>query len=221
MQFCPTCKVRVAGCKCRCPLCAGALSGTPDAESEVFPLLPRPHVSTHFVQLALALVAIIVSAICVLINLVTPSQVWWSLLVVAGMACAWVTTVIAIAHRRDLTQNIAWQLAFVTLISFIWDGCTGWHGWAASYVLPCGCAAALIAMLLLILLLRLPLRSFATSLLFCTLLGLLPAVLVACGKVRVVLPSLICSGLAIVVLAALLLFFGNTVKSEFHRRLHL
>ena len=51
-------------------------------------------------------------------------------------------------------------------------------------------------------------------------LALLCAVL-ACGALRVVIPSLICSALSIVVLCALALFFGPMLRAELHRRLHL
>ena len=60
----------------------------------------------------------------------------------------------------------------------------------------------------------------ATLLLAC-LLGLVPAVLLACGALRVVIPSLICSALSIVALCALALFFGPMIRAELHRRLHL
>ena len=52
-------------------------------------------------------------------------------------------------------------------------------------------------------------------------LGIVPAVLVACGVAKVKLPSLVCTGLAVVLLAALLLFQWQTIKAELQRRFHL
>lgn len=221
MQFCPACKVSVAGRKKCCPLCAGPLTGSPQPETEVFPQLPRPALSARFVLCALAVAAISVSTVCVLVNLATGAQVWWSLLVAAGAACAWATAAIAIAHRRDMTQNLAWQVLWVFVLSFLWDKGTGWHGWSIDYVLPCSCAAGLMGILLLIVLLRLPVHAFSGSLLFCSLLGLAPGILLALGRVNVALPSLICSGLAVVLLSTFTLLSWRTVRSELHRRFHL
>ena len=221
MQFCPLCKVTVAGVKRCCPLCGGQLTGKPQPETELFPCLPKPRLCARFVLCVLALSAITVSTVCVLVNVATGTQVWWSLLVAAGAGCAWTTAAVAIAHRRDMTQNIAWQVILLAALSFLWDRGTGWHGWSLDFVLPCGCAAGLVIILLLILLLRLPVRAFAGSLIFLVLLGLVPAVLVAWGRVQTALPSLICAGLSFVTLAALVLFSWSTVKSELHRRFHL
>ena len=221
MQFCPVCKVTIAGAKRCCPLCGGQLTGEPQPETESFPRLPKPPVSARFVLCVLALAAIAVSTICVLVNVATGAQVLWSLLVAAGAGCAWVTAAVAIAHRRDMTQNIAWQVILLSALSFLWDRGTGWHGWSVDFVFPCGCAAGLVTILLLILLLRLPVRAFAGSLIFLTLLGLVPAALVKWGQVKTALPSLICAGLSLVTLSALVLFNWNTVKSELHRRFHL
>ena len=45
--------------------------------------------------------------------------------------------------------------------------------------------------------------------------------LIACGLVDILLPSLLCAGMAIVSLAALLLFQWQTLKAELQRRFHL
>jgi hypothetical protein len=221
MLNCPVCKVNVAGNKARCPLCGGALSGTADPETEVFPVLSGPRLSVRFYLNALGLFLIAANIICLLINIATFQTAWWSLLVMAGSGCAWVTAAVAVAHRRDLTQSVAWQLTLLSGLSLIWDWRYGFHGWSIDFVLPCAAAAAVITIVLLILLLRLPLRACSSPLIYCALVGLVPGLLVILGKVKTPLPSLICAGLSIVVLCALILFFWNTVKSELHRRFHL
>ncbi|MDO4546484.1 MAG: DUF6320 domain-containing protein [Clostridia bacterium] len=221
MQHCPLCNVNIAGNKKVCPLCGGPLSGQPDPESEVFPAPYKSKVSPNLVLGLIAVVSIAASAICVLINLATQSPTWWSLLVVGGCACAWTTAAIAIAHRRDLTQNIAWQVILITILSLLWDASTGWRGWSIDYVFPCACAAGLLTILLLVIILHLPVRTFSVPFIVCCLIGLIPAVLVACGNVTVAIPSIICSGMSIAMLASLLVFCWPMVKAELNRRLHI
>ena len=78
MQRCPHCKVTIAGHKTCCPLCGGTLIGTPEPDTEVFPVLEKPPVSGGFVLRILALLAIVVSATCLLINFELYPEVWWS-----------------------------------------------------------------------------------------------------------------------------------------------
>lgn len=221
MLNCPVCKVTVAGNKARCPLCGGELTGTPEPDTEVFPILSGPRLSARFFLNALGLFLIASNIICVLINIATFQKAWWSILVAAGSGCAWITAAVAVAHRRDMTQSVAWQLTLLCALSVIWDWRYGFYGWSVDYVLPCGCAAAVITIVLLILLLRLPLRACSSPLIYCSVLGLVPGVLLILGKVKVILPSLICTGLCVLTLSALILFFWKTVKSELHRRFHL
>lgn len=221
MQHCPYCHVTVAGHKSCCPLCGGKLTGEPAPETEVFPPPKKTHLTSGFLLRLLAFIAIVVSAVCVLVNLAVSTRVWWSLFVVVGAACVWIAAAVGIAYRRDILQNIAWQAALIPALSVVWDLWIGWRGWSLDFVLPCVCVAALLTMLVLAPALQLPVRAFIGGFLSACALGLVPAVLIACGKIRIVLPSIICSGLSVALLAVLLLFQWPTLKGELQRRFHL
>lgn len=221
MQRCPSCRVTIAGHKTCCPLCGGQLSGPPEPDTEVFPALEKPRFTTGFVLRLLALIAIAVSVICVLVNIATGWHALWSLFVVAGAVCVWVAAAIGVAYRRDIAQNIGWQVVLIPALSFLWDWWTGWRGWSVDFVLPCVCIVGILAMLLIAVLCKTPLRLFAGPFIGACFFGLLPFVLIARGRVRVLLPSLLCAGLAILSLAALILFQWQTIKAELQRRFHL
>ncbi|MCQ5129391.1 DUF6320 domain-containing protein [Butyricicoccus faecihominis] len=221
MQHCPYCKVNVAGHKTCCPLCGGQLAGEPEPDTEIFPDLPRRRLSGNFVLRVLALIAIVVSAISVLVNMAVSTRVWWSAFVAVGAACVWVAAAIGVQYRRDIMQNIMWQMFLIPGLSILWDLWTGWRGWSIDFVLPCVCMAALLTMLVLATALRLPVRTFAGGFSAACALGLVPFILVACGKVNIRLPSFLCAGLSIVLLAALFLFQWQTIKAELARRFHL
>ena len=221
MQRCPSCRVTVAGHKTCCPLCGGQLTGTPEPDTEAFPALEKPRFTTGFVLRLLALLAIAVSVICILINIATGFHVLWSLFVAAGAACVWIAAAVAVSYRRDMTQNLGWQVVLIPVLSVLWDWWTGWRGWSIDFVLPCVCFVGVLAMLLIAILCRLPLRAFAGPLISACVLGMVPLILIACGCIRVLLPSLFCAGLAILSLAALMLFQWQTIKAEFQRRFHL
>ncbi|MDO5142583.1 MAG: DUF6320 domain-containing protein [Eubacteriales bacterium] len=221
MQRCPSCRVTVAGHKSCCPLCGGRLTGTPDPASEVFPALEKPRVTGSLVLRLLALLTIAVSVVCVLINIAQGLQVLWSLFVAVGAACVWAAAAVGIAYRRDIMQNIGWQTVLIPALSVLWDRWTGWRGWSVDLVLPCICIVAMAGMVLLAVLCRWPLRTFAGPFTSVCVIGLVPLVLALCGVVQILLPSLLCAGASLVALAAVLLFGWPTIKGELQRRFHL
>ncbi len=221
MQRCPSCRVTVAGHKSCCPLCGGQLTGTPEPDTEVFPALEKPRFTGNFILRVLALIAVAVSAVCVLVNIALGMHVLWSLFVAVGAACVWAAAAVGIAYRRDIMQNLGWQAVLIPLLSVLWDVWTGWRGWSVDFVLPCVCMVAVAGMLLCAGLFKMPLHLFAGPFISTCVLGLVPLVLIACGLVDILLPSLLCAGMAIVSLAALLLFQWQTLKAELQRRFHL
>ncbi len=221
MLYCPYCKVSVAGEKDDCPLCGGKLTGNAEPDAEVFPPIQQHRVRKSFVLRLLACLAFVASAVCALVNIAYHDNGWWSLFVVAGSVSFCVSAAVGIAYRRDIIQNIAWQILLTALLSILWDIGTGWHNWSLDFVLPCVCAAGLAAMLLLSLLLHIPLNSITGPYLSTCILGLVPLILVVLGKVQIPLPSLICAGASIISLIVLALFGWQTFKAEFQRRFHV
>ena len=69
MQYCPSCQMHIAGDKCCCPLCGGALEGKGDPKSEIFPQLTPSKSMAHRVLRILTLTGAAATAVCVLINL--------------------------------------------------------------------------------------------------------------------------------------------------------
>lgn len=221
MQQCPSCKVSVAGHKSCCPLCGGQLIGTPEPDTEVFPALEKPKFTGSFALRAVGLLAITVTVICLLVNMALGMHIWWWLFVAVGAACVWTAAAVGIAYKRDIVQNIGWQVVLIHVICLLWDAWVGWYGWSVNFVLPCVCIVGMLAMLLFAVLCKIPLRMYAGPFIGTCVLGIVPTILVACNVATVKLPSLICTGLAVVLLAVLLLFQWQTIKAELQRRFHL
>ena len=221
MQYCPDCQMRIAGDKRCCPLCGGALEGTGDPQSEAFPQLAPYRSAARRVLKILSLTGAAATAVCVLINLLVGTAVWWSLFVAAGVACGILSAAVGIAYRRDIPQSIAWETALVILLAILWDVGTGWIGWSLEFVFPCVCATGLLREIALGLIMRLPVYSVAGPMGALGLIGLVPAVLVLLGRVQLALPSLLCSGFCFLFLLGLLISHGRTARGEFHRRFHM
>lgn len=221
MQYCPSCQMHIAGNKCCCPLCGGALEGKGDPQSEIFPRLTPSKSMARRVLRILALTGAAATAVCVLINLAMGTAVWWSLFVAGGVACGILTVAIGIAYRRDIPQNIAWETALVILLAILWDAATGWLGWSLDFVFPCACATGLLMEIALWGILKTPVHVVAGPMGGLGLAALVPGVLVLVGLVNFALPSLLCTACPILFLAGLMLLRRRTAWGELRRRFHV
>lgn len=221
MQYCPSCQMHIAGNKCCCPLCGGALEGKGDPQSEIFPRLTPSKSMARRVLRILALTGAAATAVCVLINLAMGTAVWWSLFVAGGVACGILTVAIGIAYRRDIPQNIAWETALVILLAILWDAATGWLGWSLDFVFPCACATGLLMEIALWGILKTPVHVVAGPMGGLGLAALVPGVLVLVGLVNFALPSLLCTACSILFLAGLMLLRRRTAWGELRRRFHV
>ena len=221
MQYCPSCQMHIAGNKCCCPLCGGALEGKGDPQSEIFPRLTPTRSMARRVLRILALTGAAATAVCVLINLAMGTAVWWSLFVAGGVACGILTVAIGIAYRRDIPQTIAWETALVILLAMLWDAATGWLGWSLDFVFPCACATGLLMEIALWGILKTPVHVVAGPMGGLGLAALVPGVLVLVGLVNFALPSLLCTACSVLFLAGLMLLRRRTAWGELRRRFHV
>lgn len=221
MLYCEKCKVEVAGNKECCPLCQGELKGTGEAVSDVFPDVPKEKVSSGLLFRLISFISIAAIIICVAVNLMAPTKVWWSLYAGAGIFCAWITGAVSIAKRHNFIKNITYQLFILSILLVLWDHFTGGLGWSLDYVIPCTCAAVTIFFAVMVFTRRIRAEEYIVYILIDCLYGAVPAVFLFTGVLNIVYPSVVCVALSIMSIAALFLFKGKTIREEIVKKLHL
>lgn len=218
MKNCPSCKLMIRGRRSRCPLCQNALEG--EGTPSPFPIIDTPRSRTFFVRL-LVFATIASAIICVIINLALPSTGFWSIFVVAGVACMWLSLSIALRKRRDLLKNIAWQAIVISTLAIVWDVGTHWRAWSVNFVVPSIFIITMLLTPLLAKLLKMPRHSFIAYFALVFAFGLIPSAFLVFRLVTVPLPSLLSVGLSGVSLLALAVFGGRVIVDELRRRFHV
>ena len=222
MKYCAKCKTSVTGNPSCCPLCQGALreEGEPDVRGDIFPWIPDTlHKHSLFFRI-LVLVSVAAAVICVAINLILPKHGWWSLFVLAGLACAWIGLAVAFRNRHNVPKSMLYQVVVVSVLTALWDYCTGWHGWSIDYVIPIGCVVAMTILAITARVFKLNFGSFIVYITIAALFGIVPVVFYLLGMLKVVYPSVICVAGSMISLAALMIFEGDNMRKELKRRLH-
>ena len=220
MLYCKSCRVWVAGVHQRCPLCGGNLSGKRE-EAPSYPELPENRSFTKRLIQIISGAALTAAIICVAVNLLVPTGIWWSLFAVLGLGCGWLWAVVGIVKKAKLLNNIVWQLVLISGVAFLWDWLTGWRGWSVDYVFPSVCIGAMLAVIILSRVLRMPDRDYMIHLILCAVLGVVPLVFLFTGVLGVIAPSVICTAASLIVISLQLIFNWKAMYRESHKKLHL
>lgn len=219
MMYCKKCNVSINGNKKCCPLCQGTLLGKPSTEA--YPQIELPRYTRHFLIRLISFIAIATAVICVFINIMIPTKVFWCWFAVCGIFCGWITAMIGIIYRKRLISNIMLQLFIITAMCFLWDKFTGWHKWSIDFVLPCSCFASTVAICVLSIVKHIPKNEYMVYLIINGIYGIVPLIFIVNGVLNVIYPSAICTALSIILVSAIFLFYGRSVSSEISKKMHL
>ena len=221
MQVCKKCGAQINGYKRCCPLCQGELAGTPEPEREAFPKTPAPKYDRGLLRKLLNFTAIAAAAVCLAVEFAFTRGSFWIFSALGGIFCAWLTISVAITFRTRIFKNLTCELLLLTIIGMIWDGCTGWRGWSVDYLLPDCCILTLMADLILVRVLKAEESEYLIHLTIVGAYSLIPFILMVCGVIQVRIPAFICTVLAFLVIAALIVFKTRTFFAELSRRMHI
>jgi hypothetical protein len=242
MKTCEKCAVSVSGGFKKCPLCRHTLIGIGEStnknateatqaneaaeaetkyETETFPFIPLTKHKHSLLFRLLQLCSAAVVIVSFIINWMLPQGGFWSLFVIAGVACVWLSLAVAIRKRHNILKNLSYQVTIVSILSVLWDIFTGWRGWSVDYVIPIAFVSAMSVTAVLARILKMHTETYIIYSFLLMLYGIIPAVFVLSGLSTIIYPSMICVAGSLFSLAALLIFEGRNMIEELKRRLHL
>lgn len=166
-------------------------------------------------------ICIAAAVIMGVVNAIALPGILWSLPGACAVLCLWIVFAIGFYKRRNLLKNAMWQLFFVMACCIGWDMGTGWKGWSVDYVLPGSIILTQLFMLIIASIRHLESKDYMIYYVMAAGTGLVPAVLYAAGAVGESWPSVICAGISVLFLTALLIFKWKELKSELSKKLHL
>ena len=156
--------------------------------------------------------------ICWMLDYILTFGRWWAGYVTAGVFCTWLLIMVGYRKRKNPLKNGMWQLVIVTVGSILWDVFTGWQGWSADYVVPLAALVNVLSMVIISAAGRLELSEYLFYLVQAGAFGLIPFILLAAGVASVPYPSVICSGVSLLLLAGLVIFKWKDLIREVHKK---
>ncbi len=219
MKYCDKCRVTIRGNEAVCPLCQNRLSGTD--EEEIFPAVPTIYRQFELFFKLLILLTILAGISCVAVNLILPQSGYWSVFVVLGILCFWISLAYAVRKKDDIPKSITAEVVILSLLSIGWDWFTGWRGWSLDFVLPITCIAAMISLAIIARVTKMPAGDYIVYLIVDILFGIVPLIFYLTGLVSIVTPSVVCIALSVLSLSVLILFEGKNMLQEIVKNFHL
>ena len=220
MQHCNHCNVDIRGNQKYCPLCQNLLTSKGDEQDEVFPVIPESY-QYNLILRIMIFISISAVAVSIAINSMFPVRVNWSMFIIAGLLCMWISLAIVIKKRHNIPKTITWQVAVISILAVIWDWRIGWNGWSLDYVIPIACVVAMMVMAVTAKIMHLAVRNFIIYFLLDGIFGIIPIIFIKLNVLNVLYPSIICVTVSVVSIAALALFEGENIKDELDKKMHI
>lgn len=221
MKSCVKCNVSISGSFEKCPLCQNTLISNGQVESDIFPFIPIVKYEHNMLYRILQLSSVFIAIVSLSINWKIPYNGFWSLFVIAGIACLWLGISIAVRKRHNIMKNMIYQVTIISILSLLWDIFTGWHGWSIDFVIPIVFASAMLSIPILGRILKIKTEDYLVYLILLILYGIIPTIFILCDLNSIVYPSLTCIAGSLFSLAALFIFEGANIAEELKRRMHL
>ena len=187
-----------------------------------FPMPQMPSEQEMKVYKVYSFLCLVLAAAMVVTDLNFHPRIRWTWFTAGGVATMWIASSIGFFKRYNLLKNVMWQLLIGSIICFIWDGFTGWHGWSVDLVLPILSVATLAGMFVIAKVQKSPVREYLIYEIMAAVYGLiLPVILLVCGVVRKPTVSMFGALICFLFLVGVILFKGREFKEEMHKNLHV
>jgi hypothetical protein len=219
MRHCDKCKIDVRGNEDFCPLCQTPLTG--DAQEALYPEVPTVYRQFRFFFKLLTAFTVSGGIVCVGINLMLPHSGFWSIFVVLGIMCFWISLIAVLKRRDNLFKNITFQVLALSLLCVALDFFIGWTGWSLNLFISITCTLAMLSLAVVAKVRKLPTEDYVVYLIADILFCIVPTVFYFTGLISIVLPSILCMAFSVITLVSLIVFEGKNLWLEVNKRFHL
>lgn len=207
-----------------CPLCQKSMMGMETSADEGWypSYLGRKFAKRRAPKIAVLAGTLIILA-CLFINMAVMPQFLWIFYVAGAVLYTVVSFNHTILSKSHLGSKIVIQVVSMTSLLLIIDSQSGaeFLTWSVNYVVPLLIVLGMISITSIVFFRRIKWSSYFSFLLMMTVLGFLPAALIAAGVTTVIWPSVIAGGYAAAVILIMVIFAQQALLTQLGRRFHI
>lgn len=178
---------------------------------------------SNFAIKILIIISIIVSTICVIVNVCTSTKYLWCLLVIVGIIYSWITVLYSIHTNVNIGSNVTIQALAISVLTLCIDFILGYKGWAINIAIPIIIMVANVTILILTFVSVSRYYKYAVYQLIIFVLSIIPLIIYYVFNGVIVKPILmiISSSIAVFTFIISLILCGKNIMEELDRRLHM
>ena len=219
MRRCKRCDMLIMDESAVCPLCNSVLEGDSGGEN-TYPSMAMELQRFVLLKKIFYFSLIVIGSVSVFINYLTFKGLYWSVIVLAGIAYCWFTVSYTAMHRTNLGAKVIWQALGIIILTVIIDIVTGYSGWSIRYAVPGLLLLADLALVIMMMINSASWQGYFMCQIAVTVLSIIPLIAAAFGFVDNMLIAIITCGISFLVLAGIVIFWDRKVKNELKRRFH-
>lgn len=221
MGKCNNCKITVTDETSICPLCRCVLEKEGEGVMK-YPNIVKRRRKLQFVSRIYLMLALVVEALLIYLNLSLYPQFLWSVIPGCLMACVYLTLYYFVNGTRSSygADIVLAMIALITMLD-IMDKMLGDYGWSLNYVQPALIISANLIIFILILCHPHGWQSYVTSQLLLVIISLAAIPLFWAKQVTQPLVSILAIGISLFLFASTFILGGSRTKEELYRRFHI
>lgn len=221
MKTCKRCKVNIGEDTEICPLCRTVLFNLDSTKHDkTYPAIEVNLHKYNIVKRLFMFVSILSAVGSVITNYLTYNGVMWSLITISAIIYFWTIMRYSIKRNRNIASHILVQLICISILTVVMDYSIGYSGWSVNNVIPEIIILANVAVLILVFVNRMYWHTYVINQIVIAICGLIPGILLLCGLITVIMPTVIATATSFLVLVIMIIFGDKTIKSELKRRFH-
>lgn len=223
MNKCVKCGVGILDKTDVCPLCHCVIGpADEEAAGEQYPDIRLKGRKLELIARIVLFLSIVIGAVAVIINYKYQTRVWWSAIVVGGLAYLQLIMFFLVenehaGYRSKMIIGVACCIGYAVLIDYV----CGFAHWSVDYVVP---AALLMVDLMIIALMFVNFRNWQSYLLFQIFMILCSGACVVLSLIGVIkhpAMSYLVFGLSCMLFLASFIIGGKRASNELKRRFHV
>ena len=171
----------------------------------------------------MAIISVLISLICIIINLCTGVKYLWSLIVIVGIIYSWATVIYSLHRNINIASNVMIQTIAISILTLSIDYILGYSGWAINIAIPIIIMVANVTILVLTMVSIHRYYKYAIYQLIIFILSMIPLVICIFFRGIITRPifTIISSSIAVFSFILSLVLCGKSILEEFDRRFHM
>ncbi len=227
MRECSKCHIQIINDEMVCPLCGQVLNreeavegASKDGKEDMYPNLQYKEKTIRIAGNIFILIALVLEVLLILINYVTSTHVWWSLICGVGLVYACVTLKNMFSDNSGHVMKLFVQSVGAIILALVIDYILGYRAWSVNYAIPTAILTVDGSVVLLMIINRKNWQSYILMQILMIVVSVIMVLLIGADIVTKPVLTLVAAGVSLGAFVCTYIIGYKKAEVEIKRRFH-